>query len=569
MNNNNIYLELELFLDPAITNTNALKAELNKKITEWNKLSIADAKYKHFVQIARAWQQNPQNYNLTKLAAEARAIREQHGKDAVEIYEEDGILEPREYESLHKEFLLYFTKATIDSWLHLEVSQSLIPPEPQYSPEVKKKILSKNDMDKIASDLKIILGNENANLYDLIGISPQSNLTTIQTKKQAAYDAAFKKPKTGSDSAKIDMKIQLLGRANVIFATDISRQGYDIALKRRPFDKLIDTKFRRRTIKGSITYEDYQKSVDDLLQSGFSQQESEWYVYEFYCKTSKFQKPKPPTKPPVITKPPIDFKQAIQQSNFATIKQWLKTDTNLLHTKDQYGETPLHWAVKNKSNIEIVKYLIGQGTDINAKDNNNVTPLHRATRLNVEIVKYLIEQGANINATTISGNTPLHWAAWNNSNSEIIRYLISREATVNAPNNDGVTLAKITEKIFSWKGRARRKEFWWFFLCYYWGISVIIGLSIGIILAIMHPYYWYPAESFAIGNVAGWILVSVLFSPLIISISIRRMHDVGRSGWWFLINCFFGIGTFVFLIECMIDSQKGSNKYGPNPKGIN
>jgi hypothetical protein len=223
----NFYLELELFLDdPAITDHDMLKAKLAGKIVEWNKLQIADPKYKHFVQIARAYQDNLRNYNLTELAAAARSIREQQGKEAVAVYEEDGVLEPEEYDALHKEFSPFFTKSTIDSWLHLEVSQSFVPTEPQYPPEVKKKILSKNEMDRIAIGLKIILGNENNNLYDLIKVSPTSDLKTIQEKRQAAYDTAHKKPKTGKDSAKIDTEIDLLGRAKIIFDTDVSRQGY-------------------------------------------------------------------------------------------------------------------------------------------------------------------------------------------------------------------------------------------------------------------------------------------------------------------------------------------------------
>lgn len=51
-----------------------------------------------------------------------------------------------------------------------------------------------------------------------------------------------------------------------------------------------------------------------------------------------------------------------------------------------------------------------------------------------------------------------------------------------------------------------------------------------------------------------------------IAVSIRRLHDTGRSGWWFLI-CFIPlIGTIVLFVFMVLDSEPGENQYGPNPK---
>ncbi|MDR2440102.1 MAG: ankyrin repeat domain-containing protein [Planctomycetaceae bacterium] len=503
----NFYIELNLFVDPAITDTVALKAELDKKIVEWNKLLNADAKYKHFVQIARAWQNNLNNCNLITLAAEARSIREQQGKEAVTVYEEDGILEPGEYEALHKEFSPFFKTSTIDSWLHLKVSESFIPPEPQYPPEVRKKILSKDDMDKIAINLKIILGNEKASLYDLIGVSPTSSLKTIQQKRQSAYDTAFKKPKTGSDSAKVDTEIQLLGRAKIIFDTDVSRQGYDIALKRRPFDKLIDSKFKRRAIKGGITNEDYQRSIKETLELGFSQTEADWYVYDYYCNTRKLLFPKPvklqdtSVQPPVSkpkqpfidpsinsifdaikkdnfeavkifpdnnirvirlwvdritngiigflngeikTNKPIDIHlifDAIKKDNFEAVKEFVKKDKTLVNKTDDDGETPLHVATMLDAKIEIIQYLIEKSVNINAKNNNGLTPLHHAVRKsNLEIIKYLITKGAKVNEQDNNGYTPFHWAVLaSNPDIDVIKYLLKKNTDINVKAKNEMT----------------------------------------------------------------------------------------------------------------------------------
>lgn len=450
----NFYIELNLFVDPAITDTVALKAELDKKIVEWNKLLNADAKYKHFVQIARAWQNNLNNCNLITLAAEARSIREQQGKEAVTVYEEDGILEPGEYEALHKEFSPFFKTSTIDSWLHLKVSESFIPPEPQYPPEVRKKILSKDDMDKIAINLKIILGNEKASLYDLIGVSPTSSLKTIQQKRQSAYDTAFKKPKTGSDSAKVDTEIQLLGRAKIIFDTDVSRQGYDIALKRRPFDKLIDSKFKRRAIKGGITNEDYQRSIKETLELGFSQTEADWYVYDYYCNTRKLLFPKPVKLQDTSVQPPVSKPKqpfidpsinsifdAIKKDNFEAVKEFVKKDKTLVNKTDDDGETPLHVATMLDAKIEIIQYLIEKSVNINAKNNNGLTPLHHAVRKsNLEIIKYLITKGAKVNEQDNNGYTPFHWAVLaSNPDIDVIKYLLKKNTDINVKAKNEMT----------------------------------------------------------------------------------------------------------------------------------
>jgi len=48
---------------------------------------------------------------------------------------------------------------------------------------------------------------------------------------------------------------------------------------------------------------------------------------------------------------------------------------------------------------------------------------------------------------------------------------------------------------------------------------------------------------------------------------VRRLHDMGKSGWWVLIALIPLIGFLVLLYFYVTDSQKGGNEYGENPKG--
>ena len=62
------------------------------------------------------------------------------------------------------------------------------------------------------------------------------------------------------------------------------------------------------------------------------------------------------------------------------------------------------------------------------------------------------------------------------------------------------------------------------------------------------------------------IVVLGLIVPSL-AVSIRRLHDIGKSGWFILISLVPVIGGIILIIFSLMDSQPGSNAYGPNPKG--
>ena len=91
------------------------------------------------------------------------------------------------------------------------------------------------------------------------------------------------------------------------------------------------------------------------------------------------------------------------------------------------------------------------------------------------------------------------------------------------------------------EGRASRSEYWWFYL-----FTVLATAAADML-------------SGTIGNIA-----SLAFFLPGLALVARRLHDTGRSGWWFLI-AFTVIGIPVLLYWLVKDSDAGANKYGAGP----
>ncbi|MEM9930980.1 MAG: DUF805 domain-containing protein [Bacteroidota bacterium] len=102
---------------------------------------------------------------------------------------------------------------------------------------------------------------------------------------------------------------------------------------------------------------------------------------------------------------------------------------------------------------------------------------------------------------------------------------------------------------FQFKGRSRRAEFWSFVL-----VTMIFSAVAG---------FWDNA--LFNGNEYLENLLEIAFFIPSIAVSTRRLHDVGRSGWWQLI-AFTGIGVFVLLYWYIKDSDHDDNEYGSSPK---
>jgi len=124
----------------------------------------------------------------------------------------------------------------------------------------------------------------------------------------------------------------------------------------------------------------------------------------------------------------------------------------------------------------------------------------------------------------------------------------------------GQAVSTCFQKYVTFSGRARRSEFWW------WQLFVILLAAIANVGDGVFNLHYTSSGSAAQVGWLGTIVGLALVLPSI-AVLFRRLHDTGRSGWWWLLSWICCIGTILLWIFCLSDSTPGTNQYGPNPKG--
>ncbi|QAY75883.1 DUF805 domain-containing protein [Sphingosinicella sp. BN140058] len=114
------------------------------------------------------------------------------------------------------------------------------------------------------------------------------------------------------------------------------------------------------------------------------------------------------------------------------------------------------------------------------------------------------------------------------------------------------------KKFADFNGRSRRKEYWSFVLLYV--VCLVAAIIVEGVLGM----------SGAVGGVYGplsALLILVFFVPAL-AVSVRRLHDTDRSGWWVLISIIPLIGGLVLLVFTVMEGTRGPNRFGADPKGF-
>ena len=115
----------------------------------------------------------------------------------------------------------------------------------------------------------------------------------------------------------------------------------------------------------------------------------------------------------------------------------------------------------------------------------------------------------------------------------------------------------------NFSGRAVRSEYW------YWLLFTMLAELVAAILDTAFFGQVYVGHLYVYGAAAVSPLSTIVYFGTLLpslSVSIRRLHDIDRTGWWILIG-FTGIGIILLLVWACLKGTPGYNRFGPDPFG--
>jgi uncharacterized membrane protein YhaH (DUF805 family) len=111
------------------------------------------------------------------------------------------------------------------------------------------------------------------------------------------------------------------------------------------------------------------------------------------------------------------------------------------------------------------------------------------------------------------------------------------------------------QKYADFTGRSRRKEYWSF---------VLLNIAIFFVASMIDGILGLGNLLWLYGPVATLAWLALIVPGL--AVGVRRLHDLGKSGWWLLLAFVPLIGGIVLLVFFATDGVRGDNLYGPDPK---
>lgn len=112
-------------------------------------------------------------------------------------------------------------------------------------------------------------------------------------------------------------------------------------------------------------------------------------------------------------------------------------------------------------------------------------------------------------------------------------------------------IRSVLSQYVGFSGRASRSEYW-----IWWGFLVVLLVAIGAIAVMLDTT----------GYVVAGLVGLALFLPNL-AVTVRRLHDTGRSGFWLLLVFIPFLGGLIVLVFLLLDSQSEPNEWGPPPYG--
>ncbi len=111
----------------------------------------------------------------------------------------------------------------------------------------------------------------------------------------------------------------------------------------------------------------------------------------------------------------------------------------------------------------------------------------------------------------------------------------------------------------NFSGRASRSEYWWFYL-----FTVLVSTGTQILMGVFAAL---GDAGIMIGLGFGVLVMLGIFLPSL-GVSVRRMHDIGKSGWFLLIGLIPCVGLILLIVWMVSDGEPHDNMYGPVPTNV-
>ena len=116
-------------------------------------------------------------------------------------------------------------------------------------------------------------------------------------------------------------------------------------------------------------------------------------------------------------------------------------------------------------------------------------------------------------------------------------------------------LKEVIAKYATFRGRARRREYWRYILYY------VIAFVTLVLVDMLTGTFNMESQ---LGFLSGLFLLFMLIPS--VAVAVRRLHDTERGGWWLLLAFLPLIGQLVLLFFFIQEGDEGDNAYGPDPK---
>ncbi|MDO5317818.1 MAG: zinc ribbon domain-containing protein [bacterium] len=290
----NYYLVLDLSLDPPVKDKARLEAAIQKKLTEWNQGVNNPTKGLLFKSLA-AKVPDIRDALLTDEAkrdaiiADALKIVKGNIATLLEAIAKAGSVTEAQVKELCKK-APQLSEKTIRKMIKVPIVEKAGPvfkvPKKPADPPIKP--TDNMQMDKFEKNLTV-LGKKD--VYDFLGCSRTSTPNVICDLADAELEKARKAP---NKTAEVSAKQELAGLITSYFKKENAKEAYDLALKTYIGQKKLVEIFAIRCVSKSIDWKSYQDSIADCRSIGMTQEEAEYFVYDFYCNKRKCPPPSVP-----------------------------------------------------------------------------------------------------------------------------------------------------------------------------------------------------------------------------------------------------------------------------------